>query len=58
MEDVPEITTEGTPAIGRLSSSDSEPLCETVIVGDLNGDCNVDFADLEIIALHWLEGRP
>jgi len=35
-----------------------EPVCETIVVGDLNGDCNVDFADLEIIALHWLEGRP
>jgi hypothetical protein len=31
-----------------------EPLCETIVAGDINGDCKVDFADFEIIALHWL----
>ena len=24
-------------------------------LGDLNGDCRVDFADLEIMMRHWLE---
>ena len=32
-----------------------EPVCETVVVGDINGDCKVDFADFAIMALHWLE---
>jgi len=34
-----------------------EPLCETIVAGDINGDCKVDFADFEIMALHWLESR-
>jgi hypothetical protein len=34
-----------------------EPPCETVIAGDINGDCRVDFADLALLARHWLEGR-
>lgn len=32
-----------------------EPVCETVVAGDINGDCKVDFADFAIMALHWLE---
>jgi len=32
-----------------------EPLCKTVIPGDINGDCRVDFADFKILASHWLE---
>ena len=32
-----------------------EPLCETIIAGDINGDCKVDQADLDILMLHWLE---
>jgi hypothetical protein len=31
------------------------PVCETIIAGDINGDCKVDFADFQIMALHWLE---
>ena len=31
--------------------------CATPIPGDLNGDCMVDMADLEIMLLHWLEDR-
>jgi len=34
-----------------------EPLCETIIAGDINGDCKVDFADFSIMAAHWLEKR-
>jgi len=30
-----------------------EPLCETVIVGDLNGDCVVDLVDIAVMALNW-----
>jgi hypothetical protein len=29
--------------------------CETLVPGDINGDCKVDFADFELMALHWLE---
>jgi len=31
-----------------------EPVCETIVAGDINGDCKVDFADFQIMALHWL----
>ncbi len=33
----------------------SESVCETIIAGDINGDYKVDFADLAIMAAHWLE---
>jgi predicted outer membrane repeat protein len=29
--------------------------CQTVIAGDINGDCRVDLTDLAILARHWLE---
>lgn len=32
-----------------------EPPCETIIAGDINGDCIVDFGDFCIMALHWCE---
>ena len=32
-----------------------EPVCETIVASDINGDCKVDFADFAIMALHWLE---
>jgi len=32
-----------------------EPVCETIIAGDINGDCRVDFIDIEILLRHWLE---
>jgi hypothetical protein len=32
-----------------------EPICETIFAGDINGDCQVDRADLEIMALHWMD---
>lgn len=31
-----------------------EPVCETIISGDINGDCRVDFVDLSILTSHWL----
>ncbi|MBA7468462.1 hypothetical protein ES707_03713 [subsurface metagenome] len=34
-----------------------EPVCETIIAGDINGDCKVDFKDFSIMAAHWLEKR-
>ena len=33
------------------------PVYETLIAGDINGDCRVDFADFEIMAVHRLEER-
>jgi hypothetical protein len=43
---------------GTIEASKSyfgEPLCQTIIAGDINGDCKVDLTDLEILLLHWLE---
>jgi len=31
--------------------------CETIVAGDINGDCKVDFRDLAIMAMRWLEDR-
>ena len=31
-----------------------EALCETIVAGDINGDCKVDFEDFAYMALHWL----
>jgi hypothetical protein len=31
-----------------------EPVCDTIIAGDINGDCQVDFKDLAILTRHWL----
>jgi len=33
----------------------SEPICKTIITGDINGDCRVDFMDLMLMASHWLK---
>jgi hypothetical protein len=35
-----------------------EPICETIVAGDINGDCQVNRADLEIMALHWTDEEP
>jgi hypothetical protein len=35
-----------------------EPPCETIIAGDINGDCRVDFQDFVLLASHWLQGTP
>jgi len=32
-----------------------EPLCETIVAGDINGDCEVNFLDFHLMALHWTE---
>jgi len=31
-----------------------EPSCETIVAGDINGDCQINFKDFFFIALHWL----
>lgn len=32
-----------------------EPVCETIVAADINGDCTVDWRDFELMAAHWLE---
>jgi hypothetical protein len=32
-----------------------EPTCETVMAGDINGDCRVDLSDFAIMCSHWLQ---
>jgi len=34
-----------------------KPNCETIVAGDINGDCAIDFKDFAIMASHWLEDR-
>jgi len=29
------------------------PPCETIVAGDINGDCRVDFADFCILVQQW-----
>jgi hypothetical protein len=32
-----------------------EPVCETIVAGDINGDCIVNLIDFALIVFHWLE---
>ena len=34
-----------------------ESVCETIVAGDINGDCVVNLKDFALIAYHWLEER-
>lgn len=34
------------------------PVCETIVAGDINGDCSVDFADFDLMAARWLQALP
>ena len=43
---------------GTVEASKSyfgEPVCETIVAGDINGDCKVDFKDFALMSLHWLK---
>jgi len=31
--------------------------CDRIVAGDINGDCRVDWRDMAIMGLHWLEDR-
>jgi predicted outer membrane repeat protein len=31
------------------------PVCETIVAGDINGDCVIDLKDFALMAFHWLE---
>ncbi len=43
----------GTPEASK--SYFGKPPCETIIAGDVNGDCAVDFRDFWFIGLHWMQ---
>ena len=43
----------GTPEASK--SYFGEPVCETIVAGDINGDCEINFKDYTFIALHLLE---
>ena len=32
--------------------------CETIVAGDVNGDCRINFSDFAILASHWLQWTP
>jgi hypothetical protein len=34
-----------------------EPVCETIVAGDINGDCEINFLDFQLMALHWMEAK-
>jgi hypothetical protein len=46
-------------AYGRTAEASKSyfgrPVCETIVAGDINGDCKVNFKDFALMALHWLE---
>jgi hypothetical protein len=46
----------GTPKASKTYFG--EPICETIVAGDINGDGQVNRADLEIMALHWTDEEP
>ena len=45
---------------GTVEASKShfgKPVCKTIMTGDIDGDCRVDWRDLAILAKHWLETK-
>ncbi len=36
----------------------NKPLCETIVAGDINGDCIIDGRDFAFLAWHWLTSSP
>jgi hypothetical protein len=43
----------GTAEAGK--SYFGKPVCETIVAGDENGDCKVNWLDFRLMVLHWLE---
>jgi len=43
---------------GASQSYFGAPPCESIVAGDLNGDCQVDRLDLEIMMLNWTDPEP
>ena len=46
----------GTPKASK--SYFGQPVCETIVAGDINGDGQVNRADLMIMAFHWTDEVP
>jgi hypothetical protein len=44
----------GTPEASK--SYFGKPMCETIMAGDINGDCMVDCVDLALLMRHWSSG--
>lgn len=46
---------------GRTSESSKsyfgELVCETIVAGDIDGDCKVNFEDFTLMALLWLQNN-
>jgi hypothetical protein len=42
---------------GASKSCFGEPVCETIVAGDINGDCKVNFQDFAFMAAYWLENN-
>ena len=51
---VDEVDSEGVVHPGRIWSFDTINDCSSSIVGDLNGDCVVDFEDFALMVKNWL----
>ncbi|MHC4741825.1 MAG: right-handed parallel beta-helix repeat-containing protein [Planctomycetota bacterium] len=43
----------GTPEASKSYFGD--PPCQTIVTGDINGDCKVNFNDFQLMAQHWSE---
>jgi hypothetical protein len=43
---------------GASQSYFGAPPCESIVAGDINGDCQVDRLDLEIMILTWTDPEP
>ena len=46
----------GTPEASKAYFG--KPVCETIVAGEINGDGQVNRADLEIMAMHWTDDVP
>jgi hypothetical protein len=42
------------PSIGSFQTVENNCVGVELLAGDLNGDCEIDFADIAIIAAGWL----
>jgi len=45
---------------GTVEASKSyfgKSLCKTILAGDVNGDCRINYLDFRLMALHWLEDK-
>jgi len=45
----------GTAQASKSPSGIIEPVCSEKLVGDINGDCKIDFVDFALMANNWLD---